>query len=138
MPPLRADHSPKKLNQSIGGLIRGIRQFRLMSQRDLAARTFLRPDSLSKYESGTHPPNVRALYRLAQALAVPIDCFFPELAFESPVDRNLYVFFRQLWFLPLESKSTIATLLSCLVTFNQTAPAPWGNPRGEHHGAPGR
>ena len=87
MAPLRADRPPKRFNQAVGALIREIRLNRRMSQRDLAARTFLRPDSLSKYESGTHPPTVRSLSRIAQALRVPVDCLLPELSFEDKVDR---------------------------------------------------
>lgn len=133
MPPLRADRPPKRFNQAVGALIREIRLGRRMSQRDLAAQTFLRPDSLSKYESGTHPPTVRSLSRIAQVLRVPVDCLLPELSFENEVDRDLYLHFRKLWLLPLESRSVIATLLSCLFTFNQAAPPSGGRPCGGFH-----
>jgi transcriptional regulator with XRE-family HTH domain len=134
MPSLRADRSPKKLNPAIGALIREVRLFRRLSQRDLSAQTLLRPDMLSRYESGIHPPSVRSLVRIAQALRIPVDCLVPELAFEDGVDRELYIFFRHLWFLPAESRGHVATVLGCLFSFNQNPPAPSQRFSGERHG----
>jgi transcriptional regulator with XRE-family HTH domain len=126
MPSLRTDspRSSKTFNQAVGSRIREVRGLLKMSQRELAARTFLRPDLLSKYESGSHPPNIRSLFRIAQALGKPVDSLLPELAFPEGVDRDLYLFFRSIWFLPLESRTIIASVLANLFAFPRTSPAP--------------
>jgi transcriptional regulator with XRE-family HTH domain len=78
---------------------------------------------LSKYEAGTHPPSVRSLHRIAQALGKPVDSLLPELNLPESVDRDLYRFFRSIWFLPLESRRIIASILSALFAF-PTLPTP--------------
>jgi transcriptional regulator with XRE-family HTH domain len=132
MPSLRSDclHSPKSFNRSLGGRIREVRGLLDLTQRDIAARSFLRPDLLSKYESGTHPPSVRSLHRIAQALGKPVDTLLPELVLAESVDRDLYRFFRSIWFLPLESRRIIASVLSGLFAF-PTPLAPRVLPSGE-------
>lgn len=133
MPSLRVDRPPKKLSEAVGAHIREVRLHRMLSQRDLAGLTAVRPDMVSRYETGVHPPSVRTLYRMAQVLRVPADCLLPEITFEDSTDRVLYLFFRNLWFLPIQSRSLVATALTCLINFNQNLPGPWGRIAGEHH-----
>jgi transcriptional regulator with XRE-family HTH domain len=134
MPTLKADcpHGPKSFNRSLGGRIREVRGLLDLTQREVAARSFLRPDLLSKYESGTHPPSVRSLHRIAQALGKPVDSLLPELAFAESIDRDLYRFFRSIWFLPLESRRIIASVLGGLFAF-PTLSVPRVLPSGEHY-----
>jgi transcriptional regulator with XRE-family HTH domain len=121
---LRADRlqPAERFNQSLGKRLREVRLSLPMTQREVAGRTFLRPDLLSKYESGTHPPPVRSLHKIAQAVGKPVDCFLPELTFPEGPDRELYRFFRDIWFLPLESRRIIASVLQGIFAF-QIAPA---------------
>src|SRR4051794_13604991 len=125
MPPLRAQSQrpSSTFNHNLGSRIREVRGLLHLSQRDVAARAFLRQDLLCKYEAGIHPPPVRALFRIAQALGKPIDSLLPELAFPDGVDRELYRFFRNIWFLPVESRRIVASVLANLFAFPQTSSA---------------
>src|SRR4029077_2644610 len=136
MPALRTSRPPNALNQVLGARIREVRSLRRMSQRQLSARISLGISMLSRYESGNCSPTVRSLYRIAQELGVPVDCLLPEIAFEATPDRELYRFFRHLWFFPPESRSLLATLLNLLFTTLNQSESPWGRFAGERHDAP--
>ena len=121
---LRADRlQPKGFNQYLGSRIVESRRSLSLSQRDLAGRSFLRADLLCKYETGTHPPTVRTLHRIAEAVGKPVDVLLPELSFTEGADQVLYRLFREVWFLPLETRRVLATLLTSILTFPATPSA---------------
>ena len=64
--------------RAIGEKLRTVRQERKMSLRDLADKAEISASMLSQIETGKVFPSVRSLYGIASALAVSIDCFFPE------------------------------------------------------------
>jgi transcriptional regulator with XRE-family HTH domain len=60
----------------IGGRMREIREQRGYSQRDLAERSGLSSNAISRIERGENSPTVSSLHQLAAALRVPIVSFF--------------------------------------------------------------
>lgn len=64
-------------SRAIGEKLRGIRQQRRMSLRELAERADVSASMLSQIETGKAYPSVRSLYAIADALGVPVDYFFP-------------------------------------------------------------
>jgi transcriptional regulator with XRE-family HTH domain/quercetin dioxygenase-like cupin family protein len=62
----------------IGEKLRGARQQRRMSLRELAGRANMSASMLSQIETGKAYPSVRSIYNIASALDLPIDYFFPE------------------------------------------------------------
>lgn len=71
-----ADVDPRR-SRAIGEKLRSIRQERRMSLRDLAEKADVSASMLSQIETGKAYPSVRSLYSIADALAVPVDYFFP-------------------------------------------------------------
>lgn len=72
-----AEFNPRR-SRAIGEKLRGIRQLRQMSLRELADKAEVSASMLSQIETGKAYPSVRSLYNIADALAVPVDFFFPE------------------------------------------------------------
>jgi transcriptional regulator with XRE-family HTH domain len=133
MPPLRQDRQTKTFNGVLGARIRELRLRRSLSQRGLARLSSLRPDALSRYEGGLHPPTVRSLCRISEALSVPVDCLLPEIALPEEHDRLLYQFFRDVWLLPGETRRVLATLVGCIATLRQElTPRSWSVSGGSH------
>jgi transcriptional regulator with XRE-family HTH domain len=64
--------------RAIGEKLRAIRQQHQMSLRELANKADVSASMLSQIETGKAYPSVRSLYNIADALAVPVDYFFPE------------------------------------------------------------
>lgn len=73
MPENNLDHS-----RAIGEKLRAIRKQRRMSLRELANKAEVSASMLSQIETGKAYPSVRSIYSIAAALAVPVDCFFPD------------------------------------------------------------
>lgn len=92
--------SPSQFRQSVGRCIRHILISRGLQQRDLAARSGLRPDRLSKYLSGTQAIPLYAATKIASSLDVPLDLLAPEILFSLEADRELYRLFRNIWLSP--------------------------------------
>jgi transcriptional regulator with XRE-family HTH domain/quercetin dioxygenase-like cupin family protein len=65
--------------QAIGEKLRGIRQERQLSLRELAKKAEISASMLSQIENGKAFPSVRSIYSIAAALAVSVDYFFPDL-----------------------------------------------------------
>lgn len=107
----------RSFNATLGARIRATRDLRSLTQRELARQSSLRSDGLSKIEGGIQPPTVCSLWRIAQALSVPVDYLLPGIDFEEESDRLLYCFLRDVWDLPKEARRAIAVLLGCLGTF---------------------
>jgi transcriptional regulator with XRE-family HTH domain len=113
-------------NQELGSRLRETRERRSLSQRELARRAELTPQSLNKYESGLHPPTVRSLCRICEELSVPADTLLPEMAFTEEGDRLLYRFLREVWLLPASTRGVLATLIGCVASFvEELNPQSW-------------
>jgi transcriptional regulator with XRE-family HTH domain len=67
---------PEALSVNVGVRLRELREARGASMRALAARSGLSANALSMIERGRASPSVSTLYKLADALAVPVTEFF--------------------------------------------------------------
>jgi transcriptional regulator with XRE-family HTH domain len=68
--------SGEAVSIQVGEAIRGIRHARRMTLRGLARASSLSPNALSMIERGQSSPSVSTLYRVAEALAIPISRLF--------------------------------------------------------------
>jgi transcriptional regulator with XRE-family HTH domain len=75
-------------SRAIGEKLRFIRQQRQMSLRELADKADVSASMLSQIETGKAYPSVRSLYNIADALAVPVDYFFPDEAGPAEADGS--------------------------------------------------
>ncbi len=66
----------EQVKSEIGERMREIREQRGYSQRDLAKRSGLSANAISRIERGENSPTVSSLHQLAAALRVPIVSFF--------------------------------------------------------------
>src|SRR5512143_2752951 len=64
------------LSVDVGVRLRELREARGISMRALAARSGLSANALSMIERGRTSPSVSTLYKLADALAIPVTEFF--------------------------------------------------------------
>ena len=64
------------ISVNVGVRLRELREARSMSMRSLATRSGLSANALSMIERGRTSPSVSTLYKLAEALGVPITEFF--------------------------------------------------------------
>ena len=62
----------------VGTRLRQLREERNMSMRSLATASSLSANALSMIERGKTSPSVSTLYKLADAMGVPITTFFGE------------------------------------------------------------
>ena len=87
----------------VGGRLRELRQERNMSMRALARASGLSANALSMIERGKTSPSVSTLYKLADAMDVPITAFFREeppqheIVFRKASERTRVPFMRGLW-----------------------------------------
>lgn len=72
-----ADTNPHHA-RAIGEKLKGVRQEREMSLRELANKAEISASMLSQIETGKVFPSVRSLYSIAAVLGVSVDYFFPE------------------------------------------------------------
>ena len=116
-------NSPTHFRAVLGTQIRETRNALGMQQRDLAARTGLRPDRLSRYENGLQPPTVLALYKIAASLGRPVETLLPDLPFEIESDRELQRLYGQIWSYPEVVRAFCTQLLRLLLNhLAQVAP----------------
>jgi transcriptional regulator with XRE-family HTH domain len=111
-----------------------------LSQRDLAARSGLRPDRLSKYEAATHPPTLYALEKIGAALGVPPDLLMPEpTSLPLETDREFHRLCRKIWFYPPTVRATCVQVLRGLCEIYDRAAATMArsNPAGGRHASRG-
>ncbi|HZS84925.1 MAG TPA: helix-turn-helix domain-containing protein [Stellaceae bacterium] len=73
-------HGPDPVDIHVGKQLRYLRISRRMSQERLGAMVDLTFQQIQKYEKGTNRVSASVLYRLAQALGVPVSTFFEGLA----------------------------------------------------------
>jgi len=87
----------------VGGRLRELRQERGMSMRALARASGLSTNALSMIERGRTSPSVSTLYKISDALGVPITAFFrqeppkQEIVFCQAENRVKIPFPRGLW-----------------------------------------
>lgn len=72
----------------IGRKLWTARQKQKMSLRDLAKAAEISASMLSQIETGKAFPSVRSLYKIAAALGVSVDYFFPNQEDETPAPPN--------------------------------------------------
>lgn len=91
------------ISMDVGGRLRDLREERNLSMRALARMSGLSANALSMIERGKSSPSVSTLYKLAEALEVPITCFFrtetphDEIVFQKSTARTRVPFHRGLW-----------------------------------------
>lgn len=115
--PSRASKKPS-LPVSLGARIKELRKARGWSQRDLCARANVSPAQLSKYESGTNQVPLRALIRIARALAVPLDTLLPDTGSDvtcDAEDAQLLARFLNVLALGREEKAVACSLLDTVI-----------------------
>lgn len=98
------NHSDKGLPSiDIGARLRELRQERAMSIRALARASGLSTNALSMIERGRTSPSVSTLYKIADALGVPITAFFrtetpkKAIVFRRSNERNRITLPRGVW-----------------------------------------
>src|SRR5690625_4984601 len=67
-----------KINEFVGSRIKSIRKNRKLTQKELGEKVGVKHNTISSYENGTNEPEHDILFKLANALDVPINDFFPE------------------------------------------------------------
>jgi transcriptional regulator with XRE-family HTH domain len=95
--------SKDAVSVDVGKRLRQLREMRKVSMRALAQKSGLSANALSMIERGKSSPSVSTLYRLSDALAIPITDFFsPEeehqrVVFLKAEERTRLPFLRGLW-----------------------------------------
>jgi len=91
------------ISVDVGERLRELRQERDMSMRALARASGLSANALSMIERGRTSPSVSTLYKLADAMGVPITAFFrqepprQDIVFRKADERTRVPFMRGLW-----------------------------------------
>lgn len=95
--------SREAISVDVGNRLRQLREARAVSMRTLATMSGLSANALSMIERGKTSPSVSTLYRLADALEVPITDFFSpamireKIVFIKADARTRLPFMRGLW-----------------------------------------
>ena len=93
----------KAQTMDVGGRLRELRQERDLSMRSLAKLSGLSTNALSMIERGRTSPSVSTLYKLSEALEVPITAFFRTvpprqgIVYRKADERSRVEFQRGLW-----------------------------------------
>lgn len=93
----------KNQTMNVGFRLRELRQERELSMRALARLSGLSTNALSMIERGRTSPSVSTLYKLSEALDIPITAFFrtepprQSIVFRKAEDRSNVRFQRGLW-----------------------------------------
>jgi transcriptional regulator with XRE-family HTH domain len=96
-------YSREAVSVDVGASLRRLREARGVSMRTLATMSGLSANALSMIERGRTSPSVSTLYRLADALAVPVTDFFgldttrKKVVFLTAEERTRLPFLRGLW-----------------------------------------
>jgi transcriptional regulator with XRE-family HTH domain len=91
------------ISVDVGGRLRELRQERGLSMRALARESGLSANALSMIERGRTSPSVSTLYKLADAMMIPITAFFRQepprhdVVFRKAGERTRVPFMRGLW-----------------------------------------
>jgi len=95
--------SKDAVSVDVGKRLRQLREMRKVSMRALAQKSGLSANALSMIERGKSSPSVSTLYRLSDALGIPVTDFFsPEeehqrVVFLKAEERTRLPFLRGLW-----------------------------------------
>ncbi|HYF29454.1 MAG TPA: helix-turn-helix transcriptional regulator [Candidatus Paceibacterota bacterium] len=81
--PLRKKQGDRRVGIHVGKRIRGRRRLLGLSQRHVAARCGVTFQQIQKYECAASAINATMLWKLAQALDVPVHYFFDGLSDED-------------------------------------------------------
>jgi transcriptional regulator with XRE-family HTH domain len=93
----------KNQTMDVGVRLRELRMERDLSMRALARLSGLSTNALSMIERGRASPSVSTLYKLSEALEIPITAFFrteppkQSIVFRKPEERSSVKFQRGLW-----------------------------------------
>jgi transcriptional regulator with XRE-family HTH domain len=96
-------YEKEAISVDVGGRLRELRSERGMSMRALARESGLSANALSMIERGRTSPSVSTLYKLADAMGIPITAFFREdpprqdIVFRKAESRVRMPFMRGLW-----------------------------------------
>ncbi len=96
-------YGKKAYSSDVGTRLRQLREGRNMSMRSLGTASGLSANALSMIEGGKTSPSVNTLYKLADALGVPITTFFSaqptrqQVIFTSAQERPQVPFSRGVW-----------------------------------------
>ncbi|MFN2233612.1 MAG: helix-turn-helix domain-containing protein [Anaerolineales bacterium] len=96
-------YEKEAISVDVGGRLRELRNERGMSMRALARESGLSANALSMIERGRTSPSVSTLYKLADAMGIPITAFFREdpprqdIVFRKAENRVRMPFMRGLW-----------------------------------------
>jgi len=96
-------YDKEAISVDVGGRLRELRQERGMSMRALARASGLSANALSMIERGRTSPSVSTLYKLADAMGIPITAFFrqdpprQDVVFRKAGERTRVPFMRGLW-----------------------------------------
>ena len=91
------------ISMDVGSRLQDLRQARGMSARALARKSGLSANALSMIERGKTSPSVSTLYKLAEAMEVPITAFFRNeptrqmIVFRRADERTRVPFLRGVW-----------------------------------------
>ena len=103
-----------------GELLAELRKDRKLTQRELAARLFVTPGTISNYEKGVHLPDIEKLILLADFFHVTTDYLLGRCSdnlspdvFREPVSRDMTVgqAIQELRALPPEKREAVAIIL---------------------------
>ena len=95
--------SEEAASVDVGGRLRELRTERGLSMRALARASGLSANALSMIERGRTSPSVSTLYKMSQAMGIPITAFFreeppqQEIVFRKASQRTRIPFNRGLW-----------------------------------------
>ncbi len=82
-------YNQEAISVDVGTRLRQLREQRNLSMRSLASASGLSANALSMIERGKTSPSVSTLYKLADAMGIPITTFFGE-----PTDKKHVIFIR--------------------------------------------
>lgn len=109
---LRQTRTSSPFLASLGASLRNARNALNLTQREVAARSGIRPDRLTRYEAGEQPPSVQTLVKIAETLGRPVESLLPEIKLGGEeADRELYQMCRRAWHYPAPVRAGCATLL---------------------------
>ena len=77
-PSLAIPWTQQQLYVWIGQVIRGARELRGLSQRDLAARLHTHANTVSRWETATYRPSLADLYQVADVLGIDVRLLLPD------------------------------------------------------------
>ena len=87
---LYTDRMPKKTPcPAFGAIMRRLRRVKDLTQDEIAARLEIAPSYVSRLENNVKKPSVEMLFRVADALDVPVGEIIAEMEKEREKERHL-------------------------------------------------